>query len=84
MGVTGPSDPVLERISPIKHLDAGNVPVLLIHGRDDTVVRFEQSQVMFDAMKHPARPQSAGLRTRDRGRGEPCHGIFDEANSRCE
>jgi dipeptidyl aminopeptidase/acylaminoacyl peptidase len=25
--------------------------VLLIHGRDDTVVRFEQSDLMFDAMK---------------------------------
>jgi dipeptidyl aminopeptidase/acylaminoacyl peptidase len=27
-----------------------NVPVLLIHGRDDTVVPFEQSEVMVDAM----------------------------------
>jgi dipeptidyl aminopeptidase/acylaminoacyl peptidase len=25
--------------------------VLLIHGRDDTVVPFEQSEVMMDAMK---------------------------------
>jgi dipeptidyl aminopeptidase/acylaminoacyl peptidase len=52
MGVTGPGDPVLEQISPIKHLDAVNVPVLLIHGRDDTVVPFEQSSEMFDALKH--------------------------------
>jgi len=51
MGVTGPNDPVLEQISPIRHLDAINVPVMLIHGRDDTVVPFEQSSVMFDAMK---------------------------------
>jgi dipeptidyl aminopeptidase/acylaminoacyl peptidase len=51
MGVSGPSDPLLDRISPIKHLDALNVPVLLIHGRDDTVVRFSQSQIMFDALK---------------------------------
>ena len=29
-----------------------NVPVLLIHGGDDTVVDFEQSTVMFDAMRH--------------------------------
>jgi dipeptidyl aminopeptidase/acylaminoacyl peptidase len=29
-----------------------DAPVLLIHGRDDTVVPFEQSQVMLDAMKH--------------------------------
>jgi dipeptidyl aminopeptidase/acylaminoacyl peptidase len=52
MGVTGPSDPVLDQISPIKHLDALNVPVLLIHGRDDTVVPFEQSTEIFDALKH--------------------------------
>jgi dipeptidyl aminopeptidase/acylaminoacyl peptidase len=52
MGVTGTSDPLLQQLSPIKHIDAINVPLLLIHGRDDTVVRFEQSENMFDAMKH--------------------------------
>lgn len=51
MGVSGPSDPLLDAISPIKHLAAVNVPVLLIHGRDDTVVPFEQSSVMFDALR---------------------------------
>jgi dipeptidyl aminopeptidase/acylaminoacyl peptidase len=51
MGVTGPGDPKLDAISPIKHLDAVNVPVLLIHGRDDTVVPFEQSSKMFDALR---------------------------------
>lgn len=52
MGVTGPSDPLLQQLSPIKHVDAINVPVLLIHGTDDSVVRPEQSTLMFDAMKH--------------------------------
>jgi dienelactone hydrolase len=52
MGVTGPSDPVVQQISPIKHIDAVNVPVLLIHGKDDTVVTFDQSRDMYDAMKH--------------------------------
>jgi dipeptidyl aminopeptidase/acylaminoacyl peptidase len=51
MGVSGPNDPVLDAISPIKHLDAVNVPVLLIHGRDDTVVPYEQSSVMADALR---------------------------------
>ena len=50
MGVNGPDDPLLDRISPIKHVDAINVPVLLVHGRDDTVVPFKQSSLMFDAM----------------------------------
>lgn len=52
MGATGTSDPILEQVSPIKHVDAITVPVMLIHGRDDTVVPFDQSTVMLDAMKH--------------------------------
>ncbi len=52
LGVTGPGDPALDAISPIRHLEAVKVPVLLIHGRDDTVVAFEQSKVMFDALRH--------------------------------
>jgi dienelactone hydrolase len=51
MGATGPDDPALDSISPLRHLDAVNVPVLLIHGRDDTVVPYEQSSGMFDALK---------------------------------
>ena len=51
MGVTGPTDPLLQQLSPIKHVDAINAPVLLIHGRDDTVVEFVQSTAMLDAMK---------------------------------
>jgi dipeptidyl aminopeptidase/acylaminoacyl peptidase len=50
-GVSGSSDPLLDGISPVKQVNAVNVPVLLIHGRDDTVVPFEQSQMMFDAMQ---------------------------------
>lgn len=52
MGVSGATDPLLQQISPIKHVDAVNVPVLLIHGRDDTVVPFAQSTEMYDALKH--------------------------------
>lgn len=52
MGVSGPSDPLLQQISPIKHIDAIKAPLLLIHGKDDTVVTFDQSRDMFDAMKH--------------------------------
>jgi dipeptidyl aminopeptidase/acylaminoacyl peptidase len=51
MGVSGPNDPALEAISPIRHVDAISVPVLLIHGRDDTVVAYEQSQVMYEALR---------------------------------
>jgi dipeptidyl aminopeptidase/acylaminoacyl peptidase len=52
MGVKGPRDPVVDAISPIKHIDAVSIPVLLIHGKDDTVVPYEQSSVIYDALRH--------------------------------
>lgn len=52
MGVSGPGDPALLAISPIEHIGAVTAPVLLIHGRDDTVVPYEQSEIMADALKH--------------------------------
>lgn len=51
MGVSGPDDPALDAISPIKHLSTATVPILLIHGKDDTVVPFEQSKVMYEALR---------------------------------
>jgi cephalosporin-C deacetylase-like acetyl esterase len=51
MGVENYKDLNLDAISPIKHIDAVNVPILLIHGRDDTVVPFEQSAVMLSALQ---------------------------------
>ncbi len=50
-GVSGAADPALDAISPIKHVAAVRAPILLIHGRDDTVVPYEQSQIMFDALR---------------------------------
>ena len=49
MGAANPNDPALIAISPIEHVAAVTVPVLLIHGRDDTVVPYEQSDVMLSA-----------------------------------
>ncbi|HUY83324.1 MAG TPA: prolyl oligopeptidase family serine peptidase [Steroidobacteraceae bacterium] len=51
LGVTGPDDPRLQAISPIDHVDAVTVPVLLIHGRDDTVVPYAQSEEMAKALR---------------------------------
>ena len=51
LGVTGADDPLLGTISPIDHVAAITVPVLLIHGRDDTVVPYAQSKEMAKALK---------------------------------
>ncbi len=56
MGVSGPDDRTLQAISPVQHVNAVAGPVLLIHGRDDTVVPYEQSEVMADALKRAGKP----------------------------
>lgn len=50
MGLTGPDDPRLAEISPVEHAPAVRGPVLLVHGRDDTVVPYEQSELMEKAL----------------------------------
>jgi acetyl esterase/lipase len=51
MGTSYQSDPALVEISPIEHVSRVTVPVLLIHGRGDGVVPYEQSEVMASALK---------------------------------
>jgi dipeptidyl aminopeptidase/acylaminoacyl peptidase len=41
----------LDEISPARQAQNVAIPVLLIHGKDDTVVPFEQSQIMADALR---------------------------------
>ncbi len=50
-GVAERDDDALKAISPVAHLDGISAPILLIHGRDDTVVPYEQSEVMLNALK---------------------------------
>jgi dipeptidyl aminopeptidase/acylaminoacyl peptidase len=58
LAVSGPDDPALRAISPIAHAAAVNVPLLLIHGRDDTVVPFDQSDAMAGVLKKAGRAVS--------------------------
>ena len=51
MGVTGAEDPRLAAISPALQAGRATIPILIIHGKDDTVVSFEQSQIMANALR---------------------------------
>lgn len=51
MGVTNDTDPSLAERSPAQLVSKIEGPVLLIHGRADTVVPFEQSEIMEAAMR---------------------------------
>lgn len=55
-GVTGENDPKLKAISPAEHADKVTVPVMLIHGRDDTVVPFSESQKMASSLRSAGKP----------------------------
>ena len=56
LGVAKPEDRRLDEISPIKHVSAIETPLMLIHGRDDTVVPYEQSEMLVKAMKRAGKP----------------------------
>lgn len=51
MGVTSHTDPSLAERSPSRLISRIEGPVLLIHGREDTVVPFAQSRIMDRAMR---------------------------------
>jgi len=56
MGAAGSGDPHLQQISPAAQVARVRAPILLVHGKDDTVVPFEQSQIMADALKRAGKP----------------------------
>jgi acetyl esterase/lipase len=46
----------LDTYSPRQNATRADAPILLIHGRDDTVVPYRHSQVMADALKDAGKP----------------------------
>jgi dienelactone hydrolase len=46
----------IKEVSPRKFAAQADAPVLLIHGKDDTVVLLKQSEVMADALKDAGKP----------------------------
>jgi dipeptidyl aminopeptidase/acylaminoacyl peptidase len=56
LGAESARDPSLAAISPAAHVDRVTVPMLLIHGKDDTVVPIGQSRIMADALRSAGKP----------------------------
>jgi dipeptidyl aminopeptidase/acylaminoacyl peptidase len=56
MGAASRHDPLLDELSPARHADKISLPILLIHGQDDTVVPYTQSQDFADALKRAGKP----------------------------
>jgi len=50
IGAEGRGDDVLAEYSPAQQAAKAEIPILLIHGKDDTVVPLEQSRVMSEAL----------------------------------
>jgi len=56
MGADRLNDRALDDLSPARRAAEADGPLLLIHGRDDTVVPIEQSRVMADALRRAGKP----------------------------
>jgi dipeptidyl aminopeptidase/acylaminoacyl peptidase len=56
MGADDLKDQILIDRSPALQAARAEIPVLLIHGKDDTVVPYEQSRLMDDAMRRAGKP----------------------------
>ena len=56
MGVATPGAPTIDSISPARLAARADAPVLLIHGKDDSVVPMVQSEIMEHALKVAGKP----------------------------
>lgn len=56
MGASGVGDRALDERSPARQADRVKAPVLLIHGKDDTVVSIQQSRIMNRALRDAGKP----------------------------
>uniref|UniRef100_B0SY00 Peptidase S9 prolyl oligopeptidase active site domain protein n=1 Tax=Caulobacter sp. (strain K31) TaxID=366602 RepID=B0SY00_CAUSK len=56
MGVEKSSDALLNQRSPVNFANNADGPVLLIHGKDDTVVNYDQSAAMRHALEKAGKP----------------------------
>ena len=56
MGAERLGDRGLDAVSPAAQAERADAPILMLHGRDDTVVPFEQSRVFAEALRRAGKP----------------------------
>lgn len=56
MGAERLGDRTLDTVSPAAQAARADAPILMLHGRDDTVVPFEQSRVFAEALRRAGKP----------------------------
>jgi dipeptidyl aminopeptidase/acylaminoacyl peptidase len=56
IGVKGAGDPMADKLSPARHAGEADAPILLIHGKEDTVVDPNQTAIMAAALKRADKP----------------------------
>ncbi len=56
MGAERLGDRNLDTVSPFAQAARADAPILMLHGRDDTVVPFEQSRVFAEALQRAGKP----------------------------
>ena len=56
MALKGQGDAAGAAVSPARHAANVTAPLMIIHGKDDTVVPFSQAQEMLDAMHRAGKP----------------------------
>jgi dipeptidyl aminopeptidase/acylaminoacyl peptidase len=58
LGATGPGDPVVDAVAPLKHASSADIPILLIYGDNDSVVPIDQSKDMASELQRAGKPHS--------------------------
>ncbi|HZV85772.1 MAG TPA: S9 family peptidase [Brevundimonas sp.] len=56
MGADRLGDRDLDQFSPSAQAARADAPIMMLHGRDDTVVPFEQSRILADALRRAGKP----------------------------
>jgi dipeptidyl aminopeptidase/acylaminoacyl peptidase len=71
----GLDDATLKAISPIYHLDAFNIPVLIVHGEKDERVPVKNAEVLRDALQKSGKPYEWLVKPKE------LHGFYSEENN---